>query len=444
MREIKRNTIISFGSVILLALWMLGATGACEMALDDLLGETSTVAGSLGNGDASDNDSAYSNDELAVGNEANITGEVVVPVLDSSNADQNVQNDGFQHLLNFRAFIDGSDHVLIQGNTIRYKHLAHFLPGTWDGHDDPTFINNEAWYPQWEMPGSQEPQSSDEYGSLWPGLPQVDGVEVQLEVIAARYSISIEQQPHRDNGFQAVILLDDDPPGGADWYEFALYVSVGPNMACTDQFQQGTLCYEDDISCALLAETAGGTCDDYCESYGTTCLGAYHDFQDSCQPEPGISACDEEAADQICICNRTPGQEFRTCDAALIWGQESFNPSHAEMLPWDGELIVDGGLIMLTGEFSWDTGGSYEIGGDDQIMSLPYGDIAYRSSTTAFHDGLLMQLIVPDDAMSTWFHARNMQINVDVDLQDLEYFGTVYSVSEMDDLFAMQISCENR
>jgi hypothetical protein len=125
--------------------------------------------------------------------------------------------------IDIRAYIDGSDQMSIQGNTLQWQHLAWDLPGRNGGHNDPTYIttqlngvtqmNNYAWYPTWSG-------NSSDVLTLSPAIPATSAVS--LKVIFARSALYWIQVPDAGNGYKTIIEFNDNEPGGADWYEAKL------------------------------------------------------------------------------------------------------------------------------------------------------------------------------------------------------------------------------
>jgi hypothetical protein len=142
----------------------------------------------------------------------------------------NVQAEALSGTIDVKAWIDGSDYLYIQGNEVWYIHRNYQFPGLWNASIPlPTYINNDPWNPQWpdysDYPGGgyshPNQRSLDTYTSLNPPQP-LQPIEISLEVIRARNEISIWQYPSNVNGYTTVVLFNDDPPSGADWYEFKL------------------------------------------------------------------------------------------------------------------------------------------------------------------------------------------------------------------------------
>ena len=123
--------------------------------------------------------------------------------------------------MTFRAKIDGSDYVHVQGEDVWYVHRYYELPGRYPGENYPTYVNGNAWYPQWQYPDPREGNYTTPYTPLTPPL-EPGASDVNVEVIAARGSITLTQVPDASNNWEAIVLLDDDPLGGPVWYEFDL------------------------------------------------------------------------------------------------------------------------------------------------------------------------------------------------------------------------------
>ncbi len=119
--------------------------------------------------------------------------------------------------LRVRAFIDGSDTINVRGNELWYEHHTYDLPGTWNGRfDEPTYINGEPWKPEWNG------NVSSPFQDLLPVFPKVTASRIRLTKLAGRGPVSISQSPSRDNRYTLSVFLDDDQPGGAEWYEILI------------------------------------------------------------------------------------------------------------------------------------------------------------------------------------------------------------------------------
>ena len=125
--------------------------------------------------------------------------------------------------LNVRAFIDGQSQLIIHGDSVRWHHLGATAPGR-QFVNEPTYLNGEAWYPTWpDVPDSLN-TNCDCDSSTYVGVPALGRKDqsVNLEVIQARHTVSIVQQPSAGNDYTFVVEFDDGPPDGADWYEIDL------------------------------------------------------------------------------------------------------------------------------------------------------------------------------------------------------------------------------
>lgn len=148
---------------------------------------------------------------------------------------------GWSEYLHFRAWIDGSDYLYIQGGKVWYVHRNFQYPGLWKGphgevHDPPipTYINSDPWNPEWPDNYGYDDhgqRSLNTYTNLDPSQSYSD-IQISLTKIAGRGPISIIQYPSSSNNYTTIILLDDDPGWGPDWYEFKLY-KYQPNQPPT-------------------------------------------------------------------------------------------------------------------------------------------------------------------------------------------------------------------
>jgi len=128
--------------------------------------------------------------------------------------------------LRIRAFIDGSDYIKIRGDKLWYEHLKWDLPGKWWDrlenikYDEPTYINEEAWEPEWEG------RMSKPYIMKQVILPKEVNDHINLKIISGRGSVSITGTPKPENDYTLSILLDDNRYNKAQWYE--VIIQSGP------------------------------------------------------------------------------------------------------------------------------------------------------------------------------------------------------------------------
>ena len=116
----------------------------------------------------------------------------------------------------FRAWIDGSDYLYVQsgGAVVWFEHLRYILPGLGNGNY-PTYVDGAEWYPSWVGSVSSKFVSSGSF-------PVGEWNITDFTVVSARNLVSVVEYPSVENNFTAKIYLNDDPAGGAAWYEFSL------------------------------------------------------------------------------------------------------------------------------------------------------------------------------------------------------------------------------
>jgi len=137
--------------------------------------------------------------------------------------------------LDIKAFIDGRSDLVIQGNNVWWHHYDYAAPGRWLGANEPTYLNSFSWFPDWPQPGENRDCgcNSSVYDQLSPPLG-VDGSPISVAIISARGSVTIVQQPSQNNGFAAIVEFDDNPPGGAAWYEISIFYDNSSEPCAND------------------------------------------------------------------------------------------------------------------------------------------------------------------------------------------------------------------
>jgi hypothetical protein len=123
--------------------------------------------------------------------------------------------DATPHRLVVRAYIDGSDFLMMRGNQLRWVHRGWERPGL-DSGEEPTFLNGTAWWPTWQKGLVSLPTTVAD------SLPSSPEVQVHLVSAKARGSVVFAEHPSPENGYSLTVLFDDDGINGADWYEIAL------------------------------------------------------------------------------------------------------------------------------------------------------------------------------------------------------------------------------
>jgi hypothetical protein len=114
---------------------------------------------------------------------------------------------------------------------LQWDHLDYAAVGRFGGANEPTIISttrngspiltNYNWYPDWPEPPPAEiryPAYSSIFTGLIPSFP-LQEYSVILDVISARYRLSIYSLPSAANGYALTLDFNDDPPAQAAWYE---------------------------------------------------------------------------------------------------------------------------------------------------------------------------------------------------------------------------------
>jgi len=144
--------------------------------------------------------------------------------------------------LRVRAFIDGRSQLVITPNSIHWEHFDYTRPGRWFTNA-PTYLGDFVWYPRW--PDSNDQQA----GPSWP--ISVTGVfttnQLTMQVVSARGSVNIVQQPNTSNEDTCIVEFNDDFPYEADWYEIILSgisLAIVRPQALDIRVSQVELCWE--------------------------------------------------------------------------------------------------------------------------------------------------------------------------------------------------------
>lgn len=113
-----------------------------------------------------------------------------------------------------RAWIDGSDFIKVRGNQLWLVHRNYMFPGRqYPEIGVSTFVNGHAWQPQWQGNVSNAVQLPSAILTDHPA---------QVVQVKGRGPIRVKEQPTAANDYTLSILIDDDPPLGADWYELTI------------------------------------------------------------------------------------------------------------------------------------------------------------------------------------------------------------------------------
>lgn len=135
-------------------------------------------------------------------------------------------------VLEVEAFVDGRDHLLIQGATVQWHHFDFAAVGRINGLNEPTYLTTSLhgdvsmdrvpWIPDWPQPPPAEIRY-EAWSSVFTGLTPVvptdpDLLGVTLTAIQARESVSLIQSPGPNNGYTTIVEFDDFDSSGPDWY----------------------------------------------------------------------------------------------------------------------------------------------------------------------------------------------------------------------------------
>jgi len=137
-----------------------------------------------------------------------------------------------------QAYIDHEDELIIRAGTLQWHHFWNAAVGRLNGANEPTIISSALggvtvmgdvnWVPDWPEPPPAEIRYeaySSVFSDLSPSLPGT-GMAVVLEIVQARGSVFISQQPAPENNYTLVIHFRDYL-GGAEWYYIRLHVDYG-------------------------------------------------------------------------------------------------------------------------------------------------------------------------------------------------------------------------
>lgn len=134
--------------------------------------------------------------------------------------------------LRVKAFIDGRSDLIVNLFDVHWHHYDFAAPGTWGPSvpgNQPTFLNEQPWFPTWPQPGFNyfcDCDSSPLYHAFLPALI-ADGSPIFVVPISARGTVSVVQQPTLSNGHTAIIEFNDNGLTGAAWYEVSIFYNSG-------------------------------------------------------------------------------------------------------------------------------------------------------------------------------------------------------------------------
>jgi hypothetical protein len=129
--------------------------------------------------------------------------------------------------IDIRAWIDGRSRLILDDDTATWQHFDWAAPGRLNCNlgspTESTFLDGVAWDPVWpDVPDCENRFCGGCFSSTLSGLqsplPNSDFTPV-LVPIEARGTVAIVEYPSAANGYRVVVEFDDDPEGGAAWYE---------------------------------------------------------------------------------------------------------------------------------------------------------------------------------------------------------------------------------
>lgn len=126
--------------------------------------------------------------------------------------------------MGFEALIDGSDEVHIQGDQLWYQHRDWSLPGIAGNTRLPTRINLRDWTPVWN--GNTSDKTKIDAPLPITGLDAGHLLQIEIDVLRGGGTVTIQQLPTPENGYETILLIDDGANPGAHWYTFNMSWSI--------------------------------------------------------------------------------------------------------------------------------------------------------------------------------------------------------------------------
>ncbi len=120
-----------------------------------------------------------------------------------------------------RSFVDGCDVIKVRGDQVWYVHKAYELPGRWQGCNEPTLVNGEKWYPQWDGTVSDRFVIADKDNAL-PIEKEFTAETLKVTSNTVLGDLIGVQYPSAENDYTFSVTLDDRGAEGASWYELGL------------------------------------------------------------------------------------------------------------------------------------------------------------------------------------------------------------------------------
>ena len=116
-----------------------------------------------------------------------------------------------------RCPIDGADQIHIRHDKLWYIHLENCYPGQWSGLNEPTYINDDPWYPQWPY----YTMVSDKYTITDPAFILPKDTEFTKDTLKVDFGRSkdnkVLQYPNATNEYTLVLYMNERGYIGQVW-----------------------------------------------------------------------------------------------------------------------------------------------------------------------------------------------------------------------------------
>ena len=121
-----------------------------------------------------------------------------------------------------KALVDGTSELVVTTNGLHWKTGIWAKPGRHGGKSEPTYVNDEKWFPKWQKPREEYGEdTSDEFPIHF------ESVNLDFELLAIGTSpnatnIEVRSAPTTSYGANSFNVNIPDPELGSRWYVFAL------------------------------------------------------------------------------------------------------------------------------------------------------------------------------------------------------------------------------
>lgn len=121
-----------------------------------------------------------------------------------------------------RALVDGPSELIVTTNGFHWKNGMNAKPGRHEGRNEPTYINDKAWYPKWAKANEERGTDKSETYSF-----PLATLEMEFELLAVGdtkdvTTIEPRTQPTMSHGEGKLVISIPDPEPGSKWYVFSL------------------------------------------------------------------------------------------------------------------------------------------------------------------------------------------------------------------------------